>query len=236
MFEEKVDYFCLQAFEIALNKTTSNLRNMSEEQLTALFKEESQESNGNPYKIVPPGPPAKSEMLRSSNIMILPFSLADEAFTCGEAVIYREFSKELNLEIEKKADYIPTSKGQKKLVIQSARERFKLYRELDVYIKEIENLKNCFEAKKQFVEDFDEINEDLSRNGTPTSVNFKTFLKQRETRMKNIMEELIEILESHSSAKEAVPHIKTKQGLWFSFKDDCDRSVLHVAVERVFVA
>ena len=32
-----------------------------------------------------------------SNAMILPFSLPEKAFTCGEAVIYREYASELDL-------------------------------------------------------------------------------------------------------------------------------------------
>lgn len=233
VFDDKVESYCLQAFELGLNKTTFELRTMTEEQLISFFKEERQESNANPFRITPPTLPSKLEMLRPSSIMILPFSLADEAFTCGEAVIYREFSKELHLGIEKKADYIPTFKGAKKLDIQSARERFKLYRELDVHVKDIENLKQSFEAKKQFQQELEEEDEDpLTGNEIPTSVNFKTLLKQREAKMKTLIEELSEIIDSHASAEEAMVHIKAKQGAWFSFKDDCDRSVIHVAVEK----
>ena len=39
-----------------------------------------------------------------SNAMILPFSLPEKAFTCGEAVIYREYASELDLGIKKSDD------------------------------------------------------------------------------------------------------------------------------------
>ena len=34
-----------------------------------------------------------------SNAMILPFSLAEKAFTCGEAVTYREYASKLDLSL-----------------------------------------------------------------------------------------------------------------------------------------
>ena len=36
------------------------------------------------------------------DIFVLPISLADEAYTCSEALIYRQFSSDLNLDIKRK--------------------------------------------------------------------------------------------------------------------------------------
>ena len=56
------------------------------------------------YLINVPVAKAEEDTPTASNVMILPFSLAEKAFTCGEAVIYREYASELDLGIKKSDD------------------------------------------------------------------------------------------------------------------------------------
>jgi len=76
--------------------------------------------------------------------MILPFSLADKSFTCGEAVIYHEYASELGLGIKKSDDYIPFHRSNKKYDVASARERYKVYGELDIHFEYFESMRKAF--------------------------------------------------------------------------------------------
>ena len=96
------------------------------------------------YLINVPVAKAEEDTPTASNVMILPFSLADEAFTCGEAVIYREYASELGLGIKKSDDYIPFHLSNKKYDVASARERYKVYRELDIHFEHLESMRKAF--------------------------------------------------------------------------------------------
>ncbi len=49
------------------------------------------------------------------NIFILPISLADEAYTWGEALIYRQYSEDLNSNIQRRDQYIAFDNRKKRL-------------------------------------------------------------------------------------------------------------------------
>ena len=96
------------------------------------------------YLINVPVAKAEEETPTASNVMILPFSLADEAFTCGEAVIYCEYASFVGLGIKKSDDYIPFHLSNKKYTVASARERYKVYRELNIHFEHLESMRKAF--------------------------------------------------------------------------------------------
>lgn len=78
---------------------------MSEKDLTDTLKNETFLAKEKAFKINIPVAKKAEETPTSSNVMILPFSLADEAYACGEAISYREYARELGLGIKKIADF-----------------------------------------------------------------------------------------------------------------------------------
>ena len=138
------------------------------------------------YLINVPVAKAEEDTPTASNVMILPFSLADEAFTCGEAVIYREYASELGLGIKKSDDYIPFHLSNKKYDVASARERYKVYRELDIHFQHLESMRKAFADHEV---QYSETEPVIITPHHLTASNFKTVMKQKSHKMAEIIKE-----------------------------------------------
>ena len=120
--------------------------------------------------------PVEEDAPTLSNVLILPFSLADEAFTCGEAVTYREYASELGLGIKRSDDYIPFHLSNKKYDVPSARERYKVYRELDIHFEHLESMRKAFADHEV---QYSETEPVIITPDHLTASNFKTAMKPK---------------------------------------------------------
>ena len=86
-------------------------------------------------------------------------------------------------------------------------------------------MKKAFDADEKVFE-----GEEVSSTLSTTSLNFKTIMKQKAHKMKCMIQELDHTV-SNLSYAHAVSALIAQRGMWSSFKDDCERTVLHIAVE-----
>ena len=159
------------------------------------------------------------------DIFIIPMSLADEAYTCGEAIIYRQFSNDLNLNIERKEEYISFDDRRKEYDLSNARERYKMYQELEIHEQEIARLKETFNAEKEIPDSTDNIpcNERITK--------YRQMIRKQEKDMKELVELLYEGVRDQPM-QQAISFIKSHSGMWSTFRDNYNCTVLHIFVER----
>ena len=231
-YSNEVDALLLKVLDFGLNKISTErkeLLDMDEKKLMDTLKSETflSKSKGK-YPINIPVAKQEEDTPTLSNVMILPFSLADEAFTCGEAIIYREYASELGLGIEKNADYVPFNVSNKKFDVAAARERYKVYRELDIHFQQLETLKKTLADQEK---EYSETEPAIITPDNLTASNFKTVMKQKSYKMAEIIKELLTGIEG-MPIQEAIAFVKSKSGIWYGFKDDNLSTVLHVSVER----
>ena len=231
-YSNEVDTLLLKVLDFGLNTVSvkrKDLLKMAETGLMDTLKSDTflSKSKGK-YLINVPVAKAEEDTPTASNVMILPFSLADEAFTCGEAVIYREYASELGLGIKKSDDYIPFHLSIKKYDVASARERYKVYRELDIHFEHLESMRKAFADHEV---QYSETEPVIITPDHLTASNFKAAMKQKSHNMDEIIKELVTGIEG-MPLDQAIDFIKSKSGIWYGFKDDCLSTVLHVAVER----
>lgn len=118
----------------------------------------------------------------------------------------------------------------KRYDVAAARERYKVYRELDIHFQHMENLKKIFSDNEKEYTESEEA--EISQNEQVlTTSNLKTMMKQKSHEMAEIIKELTTGIEG-ISMKEAIAFVKMRTGTWYGFKDDCMSTILHVAAEK----
>ena len=131
-----MDSIILEAINVTANgpECIGVLHTKTKEDLHAVFTGRTFTTKKSSIPGIVPTKMTSKEGVPAQNILTLPFSLADEAYTCGEAVIFRQYSKEFHLGIERKDSYIPFNKVKKIYDLKASRERFKVYKELDIHV------------------------------------------------------------------------------------------------------
>ena len=207
-YSNEVDTLPLKVLDFGLNTVSlerKELLKMAETDLMDNLKSDTflSKSKGK-YLVNVPVAKAEEDTPTAPNVMILPFSLADEAFTFGEAVIYCEYASELGLGIKKSDDYIPFHLSNKKYDVASARERYKVYRELDIHFEHLESMRKAFADHEG---QYSETEPVIITPDHLTASNFKTLMKQKSHKMAEIIKELVTGIEG-MPLKEAIDFIK----------------------------
>ena len=228
MYDGAADRILLDLIDFGINRVNipADLENKGEQEVSILLNNDLN-SNEKP-KCELEVPRIKEEYETSyemKDIFILPMSLADEAYTCGEAVIYRQFSNDLNLNIERKEEYISFDDRRKEYDLSNARERYKMYQELEIHEQEIARLKETLNAEKEIPDSTDNIpcNERITK--------YRQMIRKQEKDMKELVELLYEGVRDQPM-QQAISFIKSHSGMWSTFRDNYNRSVLHIFVER----
>lgn len=228
MYDEAADRIILDLLDFGINRINipTDLGNKCEQQVSILLNND---LNSNKEPNCELEVPRVKEEYKTSyemkDIFILPMSLADEAYTCGEALIYRQFSNDLNINIKNKEEYISFDDRRKEYDLSNAREKYKMYRELEIHEQEIARLQETFNAEKEVPDNTDDIpcNERITK--------YRQMIRKQEKDMKELVELLDEGVRDRPM-QQAISFIKSHSGMWSTFKDNYNRSVLHIFVER----
>ncbi len=110
-------------------------------------------------------------------------------------------------------------------ILNNARERYKMYKELEVHESELSNLKDTFESEKVVVDDHCV----LPYNDYITK--YRQIVRQQERDMKKVVE-FLEKGVADMPLEQSVSFIKCHSGMWSSLHDEYNRSALHVFVEK----
>lgn len=231
LYDDAADRMLIELLDFGINRThvPTNFGEKSEHECTTFLKGNEyvlNNQNGQKCSIAVPKVTEEYETsYEMKNIFILPISLADEAYTCGEALVYRQFSDDLNLNIQRRDEYITFDNRKKDYDLTNARERYKMYKELEVHESELSNLKDAFESEKVLVDDPCV----LPYNDSITK--YRKMVRQQERDMKKVVE-FLEKGVADLQLEQSVSFIKCHSGMWSSLNDDYNRSALHVFVEK----
>lgn len=184
-----MDSIILEAINVTANgpECIGELHTMNKEDLHVVFTGQTFTTKKNSIPGIVPTKMTSKEGVPAQNMLILPFSLADEAYTCSKAVIFRLYSKEFHLGIERKDSYIPFNKVKKIYDLKASRERLKVYKELDIHVQDLGQMEHLFNSERQFI---DTVDEGLQPVNALTSSNFKSQMKLKASAMSNIVDEL----------------------------------------------
>ena len=185
MYAEAADRVILDLLDFGINRVNipADLQNKCEKEVCVLLNNDLNSNEGPKCELDVPR--VKEEYKTSyemKDISILPMSLADEAYTCGEALIYRQYSNNLNLHIKRKAEYISFDDGRKEYDLSNARERYRMYHELEIHKQEIARLEETFNAEKEVTD-----TTDIACHGHITK--YRQMIRKQEN-----MKELVDLL------------------------------------------
>ena len=220
----------LDLLDFGINRThvPANFGEENERELTT-FLNNNVVNNGKERKcniVIPKVTEEYETSYEMKNIFILPISLADEAYTCGEALVYQQFSGDLNLNIQKRDEYISFNNRKKDYDLANACERHKMYKELDVHESELSNLEETFESCEKVV-----VEDPCGPRYNDYITKYRQMVKQQERNMKKIVD-FLEKGVADMSLEQSVSFVKCHSGMWSSLKDDYNRSALHIFVEK----
>ena len=108
MYDEAADRIILDLLDFGMNRVNmpADLENKCEKEVCILLNNDLNCNEGPKCELkVPRVKEEHKTSYEMKDIFILCLSLADEAYTCEEALIYRQFSNDLNLNIKRK-EYI----------------------------------------------------------------------------------------------------------------------------------
>ena len=93
---------------------------------------------------------------------------------------------------------------------------------------DLEQMEHLFNSERQFI---DTIDEEFQPANALTSSNFKSQTKLKASAMSKVVEELQAGI-ANLSFNESVQYLKSNLGKWISIRDDYERTVLHLTVEK----
>jgi hypothetical protein len=108
LYDDAADRMLIELLDFGINRThvPTDFGEKSEHECTTFLKDNEYVLNnekGQKCKIAVPNVTEEYETsYEMKNIFILPISLADEAYACGEALVYRQYSEDLNLNIQRR--------------------------------------------------------------------------------------------------------------------------------------